>query len=70
VWAADDQEGVLVGRAQRSQFQQLVSKTVCQKMAAEYDRNADWNYTRWSVAVCQGNSGMTEFVGSGTCTAH
>ncbi len=68
VWVGDHLGG-LVGRAQRSQFQQLVSKTVCQKMATEYDRNASWNYTRWSVAVYQGNSGVAEFVGSGSCAA-
>ncbi len=68
VWAGDHTGG-LVGRAQKSQFQQLVSKTVCQKMTTEYDRNASWNYTRWSVAVYQGNSGVAEFVGSGICAA-
>ncbi|MFE9941143.1 serine/threonine protein kinase [Streptomyces hirsutus] len=68
VWGRDD-PGALVGRAQKSQFQQLVSKTVCQEMGAEYDRNENWNYTRWSVAVYQGNSGVAEFIGSGTCTA-
>jgi eukaryotic-like serine/threonine-protein kinase len=33
----------------------------------EYHSNKKWNYTRWSVAVYQGNSGVPELVASGDC---
>jgi hypothetical protein len=67
VWARDT-DGVLMGRAQRANFQDAVSKTVCQKLTAEYDSNRTWNYTRWSVAVYQGNSRVPKLLGSGECT--
>ncbi|MEV6054340.1 protein kinase [Streptomyces sp. NPDC052107] len=66
VWARDT-DAVLVGRAQRADFQDAVSRTVCPKLMAEYRRNPAWNYTRWSVAVYEANSRVPEFIGSGEC---
>ncbi|MGW0735556.1 hypothetical protein [Streptomyces sp. NPDC002851] len=66
VWAFDGY-GALTGRAQRANFQDTVSKTVCRRLMAEYRRNKTWIYTRWSVAVYEGNSGTPEIVGSGDC---
>ncbi|PJE96974.1 hypothetical protein CUT44_15065 [Streptomyces carminius] len=56
-----------MGRAQRSNFQDVVSRTGCRKLIDEYNGNRDWNYSRWSVAVYQGDSGMPEIIGSGNC---
>jgi hypothetical protein len=67
VWARDTDEA-LMGRAQRADFQDAVSKTVCRKLTAEYNSNTTWNYTRWSVAVYEGNSRIPELMGSGECT--
>jgi eukaryotic-like serine/threonine-protein kinase len=66
VWAQDTNE-VLMGRAQRADFQDAVSRTVCPKLTAEYHRNPAWNYTRWSVAVFEANSRVPELIGSGEC---
>ncbi|MFG2352670.1 protein kinase [Streptomyces sp. NPDC048521] len=66
VWARDT-DGVLVGRAQRANFQDAVSTILCPKLTAEYHRNRSWNYTRWSVAVLEGNSRIPELITSGEC---
>lgn len=66
VWAWDGY-GALIGRAQKAHFQDVVSKTACRHLMAEYHSNKSWNYTRWSVAVYQGNSGVPELVASGNC---
>ncbi|MET7617392.1 serine/threonine-protein kinase [Streptomyces sp. NPDC005408] len=66
VWAWDGY-GALAGRAQKSHFQDVASKTACRKFMDEYHSNKKWNYTRWSVAVYQGNSGVPELVASGDC---
>ncbi|MET8028939.1 serine/threonine protein kinase [Streptomyces avermitilis] len=66
VWARDP-DGALMGRAQRANFQDAVSKTVCRNLTAEYNSNKTWNYTRWSVAVYEGNSRTPELIGSGEC---
>ncbi len=66
VWARDTNE-VLVGRAQRSNFQDAVSTTVCPKLTAEYRADKTWNYTRWSVAVMEANSRIPEIIASGEC---
>ncbi|MET7286459.1 serine/threonine-protein kinase [Streptomyces sp. NPDC005573] len=67
VWARDT-DGVLLGRAQRSNFQDAVSRTLCPRLTAEYDSNRNWTYTRWSVAVYEGNSRVPELIGSGECS--
>ncbi|MFE9098781.1 serine/threonine-protein kinase [Streptomyces sp. NPDC007264] len=67
VWARDT-DGALIGRAQRADFQDAVSTTLCRKLTAEYNSNQNWNYTRWSVAVYEGNSRVPELIGSGECT--
>ncbi len=67
VWARDT-DGVLIGRAQRSDFQDAVSMPLCQKLTAEYNSNQTWNYTRWSVVVYEGNSRVPELIGSGECS--
>jgi hypothetical protein len=66
VWARDTNE-VLMGRAQRANFQDAVSQTVCQKLTAEYNSNKTWRYTRWSVAVFEANSRIPELIASGEC---
>ncbi|MEU6089554.1 serine/threonine-protein kinase [Streptomyces sp. NPDC047085] len=66
VWI-DDSAGQLVGRAQRANFQDVVTTTACPKLVSEYSSNKAWQYTRWSVAVFAGNSGAPEFTGSGDC---
>jgi eukaryotic-like serine/threonine-protein kinase len=66
VWAHDTDE-VLIGRAQRSNFQDAVSTTLCRKLTAEYRSNKAWNYVRWSVAVYEGDSRIPELIGSGEC---
>ncbi|MQY37316.1 Serine/threonine-protein kinase PknD [Streptomyces sp. RB17] len=66
VWARDTNE-VLVGRAQRDNFQDAVSKTLCPKLTAEFHRNPSWNYTRWSVAVYEPDGSDPELVRSGEC---
>ncbi|GHD86118.1 serine/threonine-protein kinase [Streptomyces naganishii] len=66
VWI-DDTYGDLVGRAQRADFQDVVTRTACRKLVAEYGSDKAWKYTRWSVAVYEGNSGQPEFTGSGDC---
>ncbi|GGW82650.1 serine/threonine protein kinase [Streptomyces galilaeus] len=68
VWARDTDE-VLLGRAQRANFQDAVSKTACRMMTAEYDNNNTWKYIRWSIAVFEGNSRIPELIGSGECTS-
>ncbi|MGQ4383477.1 serine/threonine-protein kinase [Streptomyces sp. SAS_270] len=67
VWARDT-DGALTGRAQRANFQDSVSTILCRKLTAEYHSNKTWNYTRWSVAVYEGNSRVPEPLGSGECT--
>ncbi|MFB7116060.1 hypothetical protein [Streptomyces sp. NPDC056291] len=67
VWARDT-NGVLIGRAQRANFQDAVSTTVCRKLTAEYHSNRTWSYVRWSVAVYEGNSRVPELLGSGECS--
>lgn len=64
MWARDTDE-VLVGRAQRADFQDAVFRTVCPKLMAEYCRNPAWNYGCWSAAVSEANSRVPEFIGSG-----
>ncbi|MET8586057.1 serine/threonine-protein kinase [Streptomyces collinus] len=66
VWIYDD-NAQLVGRAQRAGFQDVVTRTACRKLLAEYGADRTWRYTRWSVAVFEGNSGVPEFTGSGDC---
>lgn len=66
MWAWDGY-GALIGRAQKAHFQDVVSKTACRQLTAEYHSNKNWNYTRWSVAPYQGNSGVPELVASGNC---
>ncbi|MFF0170896.1 serine/threonine-protein kinase [Streptomyces prasinus] len=67
VWASDS-SGVLIGRAQRSNFQGVTSSTLCPKMLAEYKANKSWNYTRWSVAVYPAGEAEPEIISSGICT--
>ncbi|MGW4817480.1 hypothetical protein ACWEP4_00535 [Streptomyces sp. NPDC004227] len=67
VWARDT-DGALIGRAQRANFQDAVSTTLRRKLTAEYNSNQTWNYTRWSVAIYEGNSRVPELIGSGECT--
>ncbi|MEU4152940.1 serine/threonine-protein kinase [Streptomyces sp. NPDC026659] len=66
VWARDTSGG-LIGRAQRANFQDAASTILCRKLTAEYRSNRAWDYTRWSVAVYEGNSGEPELIGSGEC---
>lgn len=66
VWIRDD-NAQLVGRAQRANFQDVATRTACRKLLAEYRADRTWQYTRWSVAVFEGNSGVPEFTGSGDC---
>ncbi|MEV7688894.1 protein kinase domain-containing protein [Streptomyces bungoensis] len=66
VWVYDS-DGQLIGRAQRANFQDVVTTATCRRLLAEYGSNSKWPYTRWSVAVFEGNSGAPEFTGSGDC---
>ncbi|MFJ9818423.1 protein kinase [Streptomyces sp. NPDC101151] len=66
VWIYDS-SATLIGRAQRANFQDVVTTTACRKLVSEYSSNKKWQYTRWSVAVFAGNSGVPEFTGSGDC---
>ncbi|MFF4569531.1 protein kinase [Streptomyces sp. NPDC001410] len=66
VWMHDP-DGTLIGRAQRDNFQDVVTTTACRKLVSEYSSNKAWRYTRWSVAVWEGNSRFAEFTGSGDC---
>ncbi|MFG2365793.1 serine/threonine-protein kinase [Streptomyces mirabilis] len=66
VWAQDG-SGALAGRAQQSHFQDVVAKTACPKLLAEYNTNKRWNYTRWTIAAYQGNSAWPQLFSSGDC---
>ncbi|MFH8774519.1 protein kinase [Streptomyces sp. NPDC017958] len=66
VWMHDP-DGTLIGRAQRSNFQDVVTTTACRRLVSEYSSNKAWQYTRWSVVVWEGNSRFPEFTGSGDC---
>ncbi|WP_079195635.1 serine/threonine protein kinase [Streptomyces acidiscabies] len=66
VWARDSM-GVLVGRAQQGNFQEVVAETACPRLLAEYNTNRRWNYTRWVVGAYQGNSPWPELFASGSC---
>ncbi|WP_406368892.1 serine/threonine protein kinase [Streptomyces sp. NBC_00647] len=66
VWAHDG-SGALSGRAQQSHFQDVVSKTACPRLLAEYNTNRQWNYTRWTVAAYEGNSAWPQLFTSGDC---
>ncbi|MFC7909621.1 serine/threonine-protein kinase [Streptomyces nigra] len=67
VWVRDS-NGALMGRAQQANFQDTVATTVCPKLMAEYTRNKNWSYTRWTVARYEGNSRIPELLGSGECS--
>ncbi|MFF0205794.1 serine/threonine-protein kinase [Streptomyces sp. NPDC005017] len=66
VWAWDG-SGALVGRAQQSHFQDVVTQIACPKLLAEYNTNTYWNYTRWTIAAYQGNSAWPQLFASGDC---
>ncbi|WP_434090818.1 serine/threonine-protein kinase [Streptomyces asoensis] len=66
VWVFDG-EGALAGRAQQAHFQDVVSKTACPKLLAEYNSNRQWDYTRWAIAAYQGNSAWPQLFTSGNC---
>ncbi|WP_328869637.1 hypothetical protein OHT76_05680 [Streptomyces sp. NBC_00287] len=66
VWAWDG-SGALAGRAQQSHFQDVVTKTACPKLLAEYNTNKNWNYTHWAIAAYQGNSAWPQLFTSGDC---
>ncbi|MFF3889261.1 serine/threonine protein kinase [Streptomyces sp. NPDC001914] len=66
VWAHDG-SGALGGRAQQSHFQDVVSKTACPRLLAEYNTNKHWNYTHWAIAAYQGNSAWPQIFTSGDC---
>ncbi|MCP3821360.1 serine/threonine protein kinase [Streptomyces sp. A3M-1-3] len=66
VWAWDG-SGALSGRAQQSHFQEVVAKTACPKLLAEYNTNKHWNYTHWTIAAYQGNSAWPQLFASGDC---
>ncbi|WP_406840940.1 serine/threonine protein kinase [Streptomyces sp. AHU1] len=66
VWAHDG-SGALGGRAQQSHFQDVVSKTACPRLLAEYNTNKQWNYTHWVIAAYQGNSAWPQIFTSGDC---
>ncbi|MFF7309588.1 protein kinase [Streptomyces sp. NPDC008137] len=67
VWVRDA-DGALIGRAQQANFQDAVATTVCQRLRGEYTSNETWNYTRWTVALYEGNSRIPELMGSGECS--
>ncbi|WP_226966628.1 hypothetical protein [Streptomyces phaeolivaceus] len=66
VWALDG-SGTLSGRAQQSHFQDVVTKTACPALLAEYNSDKRWNYTRWTIAAYQGNSAWPQLFASGDC---
>ncbi|TVZ83198.1 hypothetical protein [Streptomyces sp. BK340] len=66
VWMHDP-DGTMIGRAQRDNFQDVVTTTACRKLVSEYSSNKSWQYTRWSVLMWEGNSRFPEFTGSGDC---
>nr|WP_277922391.1 serine/threonine-protein kinase [Streptomyces sp. Root264] len=66
VWAFDG-EGALIGRAQQAHFQDVVSKTACPQLLAEYNSNRQWDYTRWAITAYQGNSAWPQLFTSGNC---
>ncbi|WP_461027827.1 serine/threonine-protein kinase [Streptomyces sparsus] len=68
VWAYDG-DGALLGRAQRAHFQQVVSKALCTGLLDERRDNPDWPYTRWSIALYQGNGAIPEIIASGRCAS-
>ncbi|MEU6589334.1 hypothetical protein ABZ923_08885 [Streptomyces sp. NPDC046881] len=59
---------MLIGRAQRANFQDAVSTTLCPRLTTEYHHNKTWPYVRWSVAVYEGNNPAPELVASGQCS--
>nr|WP_051105880.1 serine/threonine-protein kinase [Streptomyces hokutonensis] len=66
VWAQDG-SGALAGRAQQSHFEDVVTKTACPRLLAEYNANKHWNYTHWTIAAYQGNSAQPQLFTSGDC---
>lgn len=66
VWAWDG-SGVLTGRAQQAHFQDVVTKTACPRLLAEYNANKEWIYTHWAIAAYQGNSAWPQLFTSGNC---
>lgn len=66
VWARDP-DGALLGRAQRSHFRDVVATNVCENLMSEYSANSAWPYTRWSIALYQGNAAFPEIIASGDC---
>ncbi|MGW4758243.1 serine/threonine-protein kinase [Streptomyces chartreusis] len=66
VWAWDG-SGALIGRAQQAHFQDVVTKTACPKLLAEYNANKQWDYTHWTIAAYQGNSAWPQLFTSGNC---
>ncbi|MFF4363783.1 serine/threonine protein kinase [Streptomyces sp. NPDC001604] len=66
VWAQDG-SGALAGRAQQTHFQDVVIKTACPRLLAEYNSNKHWDYTHWAIAAYQGNSAWPQLFTSGNC---
>ncbi|MER5435867.1 protein kinase [Streptomyces sp. NPDC002588] len=66
VWAQDG-SGALAGRAQQTHFQDVVTKTACPRLLAEYNSNKHWDYTHWAIAAYQGNSSWPQLFTSGNC---
>ncbi|MGW0947907.1 serine/threonine-protein kinase [Streptomyces sp. NPDC002623] len=66
VWALDG-SGALVGRAQQTHFQDVVSKITCPRLLSEYNTNKRWTYTHWATAAYQGNSAWPQLFTSGDC---
>ncbi|MBV2357950.1 protein kinase [Streptomyces sp. J2-1] len=67
LWIVDTRDAV-AGRAQRDNFQDLVTRTACPRLLARYKADKSWPYTRWSVVVYSGGLGGTpEIVRSGDC---
>ncbi|MFJ3673352.1 serine/threonine protein kinase [Streptomyces sp. NPDC090106] len=66
VWALDG-SGALAGRAQQTHFQDVVTKTACPQLLAEYNTNKPWDYTHWAIAAYQGNSAWPQLFTSGNC---
>ncbi|GAA1040117.1 serine/threonine-protein kinase [Streptomyces murinus] len=66
VWAFDG-SGALTGRAQQTHFQEVITKTACPRLLAEYNSNKQWVYTHWAIAAYQGNSASPQLFTSGNC---
>ncbi|MCJ0874309.1 hypothetical protein [Streptomyces sp. AP-93] len=67
VWT-DDPNNHFASRASQSNLKGAIEEAVCRKLAAEFNSNKSWNYTRWTVAVHNAYTNDRQFIDSGTCT--